>query len=201
MNTDERVQTFHMRNLLYKSRGHDRVGAASFVVATGGALRGPALDVGTGKGLLAIELARTGLEVISVDLDAEEQELAALLSAEAGVGSRIRFVHGDAAHLSHPDGHFGCVVMMDVLHHLVEPAPVLREMARVLKDEGLIVIADFDEEGFNLVSSVHREDGREHPRTATTVTFAQVELLRAGFQTIVRTAGCLHDVVVLRKAR
>jgi ubiquinone/menaquinone biosynthesis C-methylase UbiE len=201
LSADDRVQGFHSRNLLYQQRGLDRTTAARFVVASGGVLRGPALDVGTGKGLLAIELARAGLDVVSVDLDAMEQELAALLSAEAGVEEHIRLVHGDAADLSYPDGHFGCVAMMDVLHHLDEPGPVLREMVRVLDLDGIAIVAEFNEGGFDLVSSVHGEGGGEHSRSGTNLALAQNELARAGLQTVLRTAGHFHDVVVLRKAR
>jgi ubiquinone/menaquinone biosynthesis C-methylase UbiE len=201
LSADDRVQGFHSRNLLYQQRGLDRTTAARFVVASGGVLRGPALDVGTGKGLLAIELARAGLDVVSVDLDDVEQELAALLSAEAGVEERIHLVHGDAADLSYPDGHFGCVAMMDVLHHLDEPGPVLREMVRVLDLDGIAIVAEFNEGGFDLVSSVHGEGGGEHSRSGTTLALAQNELARAGLQTVLRTAGHFHDVVVLRKAR
>jgi ubiquinone/menaquinone biosynthesis C-methylase UbiE len=195
----ERLRAFRTRSLEYCCLGHDRVGAARFVVETASALRGPALDVGTGKGLLAIELARTGMEVVSVDTDGEEQELAKLLAEQAGVGTRVSFVRGDAAHLSYPDATFGCVAMMDVLHHLDKPGPVLREMVRVLEEAGLIVVADFDEQGFDLVSRVHCEEGRDHPRTAATVTCAHDELFRAGLRRATRTTGCLHDVVVLLK--
>jgi len=195
----ERVRAFHARTLVYRRLGHDRIAAARFVVETAGALRGPALDVGTGKGLLAIALAQAGMEVVSVDVDGEEQELARFLAEEAGVGSRISFVHGDAACLSYPDDHFGCVAMMDVLHHLDEPVPVLREMTRVLGDTGLMVIADFDEQGFDVVARVHLEEGRVHPRTAATVTQAHGELLKAGLRRVVWATGCMHEVVVLRK--
>ena len=73
-------------------------------------------------------------------------------------------------------------------------------MARVLKDTGLIIIADFDEQGFELMSRVHSEEGREHPKTAATVTLAHDELLRIGFRRMQRTTGSLHEVVVLLKA-
>ena len=195
----ERLRAFHARNLEYRRLGLDRRHAARLIVETAGVLRGPALDVGTGKGLLAIELARTGMEAVSVDVDAEEQELAKVLAQEAGVAGRIRFVCGDAAHLSYPDGTFGCVAMMDVLHHLDEPGPVLHGMARVLKNAGLIIVADFDEQGFDLVADVHRGEGRDHPRTATTIEGAMAELGKAGCRCLGRSNLALHDVVVLVK--
>lgn len=196
----ERLRAFHARCLQYCRLGHDRVAAARFVVASAGELRGPALDVGTGKGLLAIELARAGMEVVSVDTDAEEQGMARLLAEEAGVSGRISFFHGDAAHLPYRDGSFGCVAMMDVLHHLHDPLPVLAEMTRLLEHGGLMVIADFDEQGFDLVSRVHREEGREHPRTPVTVARVEEDLSRLGLQRITRTTGCLHEIAVFRKS-
>jgi ubiquinone/menaquinone biosynthesis C-methylase UbiE len=159
-----------------------------------------ALDVGTGKGLLAIELARTGMDVVSVDLDADEQELASLLAEQAGMSGRICFVHGDAAHLSYRYGSFGCVAMMDVLHHLHDPVPVLDEMVRVLASEGRMVVADFDEQGFDLVARVHRAEGRGHPRTAATVSLAETELVGLGLRPIARMTACLHEMAVLCKS-
>jgi ubiquinone/menaquinone biosynthesis C-methylase UbiE len=196
-----RLRAFHARNLEYLRVGLDRIGAARLIVETAGALRGPALDVGTGKGLLAIELARKGMSVVSVDVDGDEQELARFLAQEAGVASRVTLVHGDAAHLPYPDGSFGCVAMMDVLHHLDEPGPVLREMARVLEHAGRIIVADFDEQGFDLVAGVHRGEGREHPRTATTIGHAMTELEKAGCRSLGHSNLALHDVVVLVKER
>lgn len=195
----ERLRAFRARNVEYARLGHDRLAAAHFVVEAAGGLRGPALDVGTGKGLLAIELARQGLEVISIDVDDQERGLARLLADQAGLASRITFEDGDAAKLPYADGQFGCVAMMDVLHHLTEPGPVLREMARVVAMGGVVAIADFDEQGFELVSRVHRAEGREHPRTAATVSAANDELVAAGFRCAARTNGHQHDVVVMQK--
>ncbi len=196
---DERLRAFRARNLEYFRAGYDRVAAARYVVETAGALQGPVLDVGTGKGLFAIELARMGLEVISIDVKDQEQELARLLAGEAGVENRVRFVGGDAARLSFPDGSFGCVAMMDVLHHLEEPRLVLGEMARVLAAGGLMIIADFNKPGFELVSRVHRVRGHDHPRTAATVDLAQDGLLRSGLQLVKRKTVFFHDVVIMLK--
>jgi ArsR family transcriptional regulator len=179
--------------------GFDRFAAAEFVVKTGGRLSGPALDIGTGKGLTALALARRGLEVVSVDIDADEQALAFFLAAEAGLGDHVRFVCGDAAGLSFPDGYFGCAAMADVLHHLQDPAPVLQETARVLKPSGILILADFSAEGFELVARVHREEGREHPVSGVTMESAAAFLSGAGFEVTVRLSSHKQDIIVLTK--
>jgi 2-polyprenyl-3-methyl-5-hydroxy-6-metoxy-1,4-benzoquinol methylase len=195
----ERLRAFRARNAEYLRLSHDRLAAARFVVESAGPLRGPSLDVGTGKGLLAIELARQGLDVVSIDVDDQERGLARLLANEAGVGSRITFDNGDAAKLRYANGSFGCAAMMDVLHHLAEPGPVLREMARVVEVGGTIFIADFDDQGFELVSRIHRAEGREHPRTGTTLKEAALTLQKLGLFHLHRANGWHHDVAVLRR--
>jgi ubiquinone/menaquinone biosynthesis C-methylase UbiE len=199
LDVPERLRAFHARDEQYRLLGHDRWAAARFVAEAAGQFQGTALDVGTGKGLLAIEMARAGMDLVSVDLDADEQDVASLLAEEAGVSGHIRFVHGDAAHLSFSDGSFVCVAMMDVLHHLHAPVPVLAELTRVLAPAGHMVVADFDEQGFELVARVHRAEGREHPRTAATVSLAEAELARLGLRPIARMTACLHEVAVLFK--
>ncbi len=194
----EQLRAFRKRSQEYLRLGHDRLAAARFVVDAAGDLHGLALDIGTGKGLLAIELARRGIKVVSIDVDNKERELAQLLAQEAGVAGRISFDQGDAAHMPYADGHFGCVAMMDVLHHLAEPVPILNEMARVAAKDGMVIIADFDAPGFDLVSRIHHANGGEHSRTAATVSLALEELSRAGFSCMTKANGHQHDVVVLR---
>jgi ubiquinone/menaquinone biosynthesis C-methylase UbiE len=199
MTPQEQLRAFRTRSQQYLSLGHDRLAAARFVVESAAELRGPALDVGTGKGLLAIELARRGMEVISVDVDSRERELARLLAEEAGVAALIRFEQADAAHLPYSNGQYGCVAMMDVLHHLTEPVPILNEMARVTASDGIAIIADFDETGFDLVSRVHRANGDEHPRTSASMSLALAALSRAGFSCRKNINGRQHEVIVLQK--
>ncbi len=197
----ERLSAFRARNLQYLHLGYDRVAAYRALVRIAGELRGPALDIGTGKGLLARELARTGMDVVSIDVNQEERELACLLAEELGVANRLVFVHGDAARLPFPDGHFGCVAMMDVMHHLEEPRPVLSEMARVVREGGRLLVADFDEAGFELVARLNREEGREHARSAATVTLAREILADAGLRCLAETRDHLHEVIVMEKRR
>jgi peptide deformylase len=196
-----RRQAFEARTAQYRALGYDRVAAARFVARAAGRLRGPALDVGTGKGLLARELARLSLDVVSVDLDTSELPLASQLAREAGFGERLRFLPGDARRLPFPSGHFGCAAMMDVLHHLDEPRPVLAEMARTVRVGGIVIVADFSPEGLRLVQRVHQAEGRVHPDSGVTVEQARTLLEREGLDCVGTVGGHLHEVRLLIKRR
>jgi ubiquinone/menaquinone biosynthesis C-methylase UbiE len=179
---EERARAFWQRTEQYQKLGHDRFAAAAFVAGVAGKLEGPVLDVGTGKGLMAMALARHGVDVVSVDLSPDDSELAAFLARKAGLAERISFLVKDARSLPFEDGHFGCAAMMEVLHHLDDGAPVLSEMARLVKPGGKIIIADFSEEGFAMVSAIHRAEGHEHPRSNATLDNAASHLASLGFR-------------------
>jgi ubiquinone/menaquinone biosynthesis C-methylase UbiE len=49
---------------------------------------------------------------------------------------------GDVLSLPYPDHHFSIVACRFVFHHLLDPLAVLREMKRVCKPGGRVVIAD-----------------------------------------------------------
>jgi len=194
-----RKAAFLVRTEQYLNLGYDRFAAADFVVKTGGRLSGPALDIGTGKGIMAMAMARQGLEVDSVDPDADEQAVAFLLAAEAGLEDHIRFFRGDASVLPYFEDHFGCAALVDVLHHLKDPVSVLEETARVLQPSGILILADFSPEGFELVARVHQEEGREHPVSGVTLESAKAFLSGRGFELTVRRSGHKHNVIVLKK--
>jgi len=196
---DRQRARFRARTALYLDLGFDRLKAARFVAEAGGTLEGPALDVGTGKGLLAMALARQGLKVVSVEVSTEDRILATLLAKEYGLSSRIHFVRGDARVLPFPDDRFGTCAMMDVLHHLQDGRVVLSEMVRVLRPGGLLLAADFTAEGFSLVARVHATEGWEHPVGPVTLPWAEDFLAGQGLEKRASAEGELHGVILFRK--
>lgn len=96
-------------------------------------------DLGCGTGELAASLAPFVARVIGVD--ASKPMLAAArrrLEEAANVELRA----GDLEALPIADGELDAAVLFLVLHHVVEPARALAEVARVLKPGGRVLVVD-----------------------------------------------------------
>jgi len=102
------------------------------------------LDVGTGTGVVALAAARALApegRVVGLDLSDGMLRVAAANAATAGLDRRIAFLKSDAETLDFPDHSFDAVLSLFVLMHLPNPGATLREMHRVLRPGGRLVIA------------------------------------------------------------
>jgi ubiquinone/menaquinone biosynthesis C-methylase UbiE len=196
---ERRKAHFWTRTAQYGSLGFDRILAVSAVLDGMGQVEGPALDLGTGMGLMARELAGRGLNVVSVDVDSDCQQVAAALTEDPALAGRIRFTLADGAALPFPDGHFGCAVTMDALHHFGDGAPILRELLRVVRPGGTLVLAEFTAEGFALVARVHESEGGSHSEGPVTMDWARGFLAAQGAAEEATRELSLHRVAVFRK--
>jgi ubiquinone/menaquinone biosynthesis C-methylase UbiE len=189
---------FARRTEQFAEAGYDRLGAPEFILDQAGELAGPVLDVGTGTGITARALVNRGLDVVSVDLSADDQQVAAFLTDDPEAAERIRYLVADAARIPVPDRHFGAAVVVDALHHLDAGAPVLRELLRVVKPGGLLLLADFTAAGFEMVSRIHAAEGRVHPEGPVTVDWARGFLAALGATEVTLCSGHHHHVAALR---
>jgi arsenite methyltransferase len=117
------------------------------------------LDVGCGRGLMSIGVAKrlkagkvTAIDVWNPQLLSGNSADAAKANAKAeGVADRIRVEPGDPRKLVYPDNHFDVVTSVGVIHTLQddhERAQAIREMLRVLKPGGRLLIFDTAETGY-----------------------------------------------------
>lgn len=104
------------------------------------------LDIGSGAGLLAHEMAEEVGAVGSVDgIDPSESMLALARRRRPGDGAaEIRFVAGDASALPFADGSFDAAVATQVYEYVQDMPAALGEAFRVLRPGGRLLVLDTD---------------------------------------------------------
>lgn len=98
------------------------------------------LDAGCGDGALVCALASRGAEATGVDPD--PAMLAAARSRAAIAGDRATFIEGRVERLPFPDASFDVVASITVLCFVPDAAGAVREMARVLRPGGRLVLGE-----------------------------------------------------------
>ncbi len=99
------------------------------------------LDVATGTGHTAFALASHGREVIAIDVTPEMLSEAEKLKSELGLWN-VEFRLADAHDLPFDDESFDVATCRRAAHHFADIRRALREMRRVLRPGGRIVIDD-----------------------------------------------------------
>lgn len=109
---------------------------------------GRLLDIGCGNGDFLARMRRRGWIVEGLEVDPEAVE-----AARAAHGLTIHL--GDLEGLAFPGNSFDAITMNQVIEHVHEPVPLIRECLRILKPGGKLVVATP-----NISSLGHRTYGR-----------------------------------------
>ena len=107
------------------------------------ALPGPALDVSTGTGDLAFQLARLPAAGPVLALDLLPEMIA--LARRKGVrqeSNEVNFMVGDALSLPFPDGVFACATAGFSLRNMPDVRRAVGEMARVVRPGGRVALLE-----------------------------------------------------------
>jgi ubiquinone/menaquinone biosynthesis C-methylase UbiE len=116
------------------------------------------LDVGCGRGLMLIGAAgrlttgkATGIDLWQdEDLSGNSAQRTIANAQTAGVADRVDVKTGDASEMPFPDGSFDVILSTMALHNIYDAKQrerAVREVARVLKPGGRVVIADIQHTG------------------------------------------------------
>jgi demethylmenaquinone methyltransferase/2-methoxy-6-polyprenyl-1,4-benzoquinol methylase len=101
------------------------------------------LDVATGTGLVARELAVRNLRVVGLDQSPSMIRRGVKVVREDGLSDRVRFVLGQAQALPFPDETFDALTFTYLLRYVDDPAATLRELARVLRPGSVMAALEF----------------------------------------------------------
>ena len=102
-----------------------------------------ALDVCAGTGDLSLALAGAGAEVVAVDFCREMLRLAGDKVGRRSGAFALRLLCGDATALPFADRSFDLCTVAFGIRNVSEPVAALREMARVVRPGGRVVVLEF----------------------------------------------------------
>jgi len=104
---------------------------------------GAVLDAGGGTGRVAQYFVGKAARVVVADQTFEMLQEVVKKDGLTAVGALTE-------QLPFPDGYFCCVIMVDALHHVADQAATIRELWRVLKPGGRVIIEEPDIRDFRV---------------------------------------------------
>mgnify|MGYP005840572497 CR=1 FL=1 len=129
------AETYDRARVLHRASLHLWLGMLAAEGQLGPGVR--VLDLGCGTGRFALPLAhQIGCRVVGLDRSREMLARA----REKDPEGRISWLCADAAQVPLAEAEFGAVFMSHLLHHVDDPASVLREAFRVLVPAGRVLI-------------------------------------------------------------
>jgi ubiquinone/menaquinone biosynthesis C-methylase UbiE len=124
-----------------------------------------ALDLGCGRGEVAVQIAGLGAHVTGIDISPESLSRAKMLAEDHGVGGGVKLQQGNAEQLAFDDDSFDLAVSAGVMS-FVDFDRSVAELARVVRHDGTAVI--LDTLGHNPIARMGR---RRHLVTGQTTRF------------------------------
>ncbi len=118
------------------------------------------LDIGAGSGYFSLVVAKrlSGGRVICLDLSEEMLRRLERNAGRQGFEDRVQILKGEASSVDIQDESIDIAVSNGVFHELSNPNIVLREMHRVLKPNGWVIVTDFrDTRVGRRIAAAHRE--------------------------------------------
>lgn len=104
-----------------------------------------AIDIGAGTGFISEGLLSRGLKVTAVD---SSEEMIKILKDKF---ENIESVQADGENIPINDKSAEYVFANMYLHHVENPLAAIKEMVRILKSDGKVVITDLDEHSFEFL--------------------------------------------------
>ncbi|MFC1692051.1 class I SAM-dependent methyltransferase [Candidatus Latescibacterota bacterium] len=103
------------------------------------------VEIGCGLGMLSLELARNGLDVLGIDISHESIAIAEKYKEEntyqEGFGS-LEYKCENLLNLELEKETFDSVIFFRSLHHMPEPDKILEKVSEILKPKGKVILSE-----------------------------------------------------------
>jgi ubiquinone/menaquinone biosynthesis C-methylase UbiE len=142
-----------------------------------------AADIGAGSGFITDELLRHGARVIAID---QSEAMLEVMKLKYGAGGSVDFRIGESEKLPVDDNSVDYAFANMYLHHVEAPARAIKEMARILKPGGKLVITDLDQHEFEFLRTKQHDRWMGFKREDV-----QKWLSKAGLKDV--TVDCVGD--------
>ena len=113
------------------------------------------LDVGTGRGIMAIILALNGYKVITGEPEGTYWADWRSSAKKVNVEDMIEFRPLNAENLIFDDGEFDVIFLYTTFHHINDKERAFTELLRVLKPKGLLTIIELTDQGVKVVRKTY----------------------------------------------
>lgn len=125
---------------------HDEIYSLAYALLEKKGNRGAILDFGSGKGKFLKEISK---------LNFFKKTGADLMDRPEGLAPEIEWIQGDLNHaLALEDSTFDVIISLEVIEHLENPRKMIRELKRLLKPRGLLIISTPNNESFRSIVSL-----------------------------------------------
>jgi len=116
------------------------------------------LDIACGQGMFTNKLARMGCDVYGIDISEEDIEIAKIFAEKYNVCCDFKV--GNAEKLPYSNESFDKIICSSSLEHFENSSDAVKEMWRVLKNDGLLVLTvdSFNYPISNDLKEIHREN-------------------------------------------
>jgi ubiquinone/menaquinone biosynthesis C-methylase UbiE len=138
------------------------------------------LEVGCGTGVIAHMLVKKRSflrKVVGVDQSPAFIKTAIRLAFEESVEEKVDFIVGDAHDLNFEDVSFDVLIVHTLISHVTDPLKVLKEVARLVRKAGRIVLFDGDYASLTYAYPDH-EFGLQMDHALATTTFNNPLIMR-----------------------
>lgn len=193
------IAHLHKRLVQFKKLGYDILKERDFALTKAGFKKKKTiLEIGIGRGYMALVLARKGFTLTSIDQDRKILRVARNILKYYKLGESVVLRLMNAEHLRFKDCSFDYVLAVNFMHHSRKPIRCLKEMIRVAKEK--VVIVDVNKRGARILEKLHAQEGHAHERSKIEFHEIRELFLKAKMKVKTYRSRC-QTVIIAQKGK